>query len=358
MNKILTIVIPTYNMQDYLRRCLDSLIVPEEQMQQLEVLVINDGSKDNSSIIAHEYQDKYPNTFRVIDKENGNYGSCINAALKVATGKYIKILDADDWYDTENLSTLMSFLKDAYVDAVITDYSKYWGGSNIERIDHLFKKTSYIYSVNELLQENEKGVKCVPMHSLCYKMSCFEGIDYHQTEGVSYTDKEWDLMPWINVNTIVYIPLNVYQYNLEREGQTCDLGVFFKKIPEQFTGVRNCLVKAEKLYPTMTEFHQRLLFETICDRIMELYYIVIVWKKQNPQYLIDFDKELVAKYPKYAEYIESVVMHQRAFKYHYVKHWRESGYKAMPLSVRAGYFFVTKSIGECKKVLSLFGGKY
>lgn len=69
MEKILTIVIPTYNMQDYLRRCLDSLIVPEEQMKQLEVLVVNDGSKDNSSAIAHEYQDKYPGTFRVIDKE-------------------------------------------------------------------------------------------------------------------------------------------------------------------------------------------------------------------------------------------------------------------------------------------------
>lgn len=83
MEKILTIVIPTYNMQDYLRRCLDSLIVPEEQMKHLEVLVVNDGSKDNSSAIAHEYQDKYPDTFRVIDKENGNYGSCVNRGLRM-----------------------------------------------------------------------------------------------------------------------------------------------------------------------------------------------------------------------------------------------------------------------------------
>jgi glycosyltransferase involved in cell wall biosynthesis len=71
MEKILTIVIPTYNMQDYLHRCLNSLIVSEEQIQHLEVLVVNDGSKDNSSAIAHEYQDMYPGTFRVIDKEKG-----------------------------------------------------------------------------------------------------------------------------------------------------------------------------------------------------------------------------------------------------------------------------------------------
>ena len=70
MNKILTIIIPTYNMEKYLRRCLDSLIIDEEGMKQLEVLVINDGSKDSSSQIAHEYQDKYPDTFRVIDYEN------------------------------------------------------------------------------------------------------------------------------------------------------------------------------------------------------------------------------------------------------------------------------------------------
>ena len=110
MKKILTVVIPTYNMQDYLRRCLDSLIIPEEQMKQLEVLVVNDGSKDSSSAIAHEYQDKYPNTFRVIDKENGNYGSCVNRGLKEATGKYFRILDADDWFDNVELKKFVQSL--------------------------------------------------------------------------------------------------------------------------------------------------------------------------------------------------------------------------------------------------------
>ena len=85
MQKLLTIVIPTYNMQDYLHRCLDSLVLYDGTlMEQLEVLVINDGSKDNSSAIAHEYEAKSPNTFLVIDKENGNYGSCINRGLKEA----------------------------------------------------------------------------------------------------------------------------------------------------------------------------------------------------------------------------------------------------------------------------------
>lgn len=111
MNKILTIIIPTYNMEKYLRRCLDSLIIDEDGMKQLEVLVINDGSKDSSSQIAHEYQDKYQDTFRVIDKENGNYGSCVNRGLKEATGKYVKVLDADDWFDTANFTSFLDFIK-------------------------------------------------------------------------------------------------------------------------------------------------------------------------------------------------------------------------------------------------------
>ena len=91
-------------------------------MKQLEVLVINDGSKGSSSQIAHEYQDKYPDTYRVIDKENGNYGSCINRGLKEATGKYVKVLDADDWFDTICLKRLLILLPNIDVDLILTDY--------------------------------------------------------------------------------------------------------------------------------------------------------------------------------------------------------------------------------------------
>ena len=102
MEKLLTIIIPTYNMEKYLDKCLSSLIVDDKElMTQLEVLVVIDGAKDRSSEIAHTYQDKYPDTYVVIDKENGNYGSCINRGLKEASGKYVKVLDADDYEEPE-----------------------------------------------------------------------------------------------------------------------------------------------------------------------------------------------------------------------------------------------------------------
>ena len=94
--KLLTIVIPVYKVEKYIRQCLDSIIVPLDQMEKLEVIIVNDGTPDNSAVIAHEYADRYPDTIKVIDKENGGHGSAWNVGLESATGKYIRFLDSDD----------------------------------------------------------------------------------------------------------------------------------------------------------------------------------------------------------------------------------------------------------------------
>ena len=77
-NKILTVIVPSYNMEAYLPKCLGSLIIDDKELlRKLEVIVVNDGSKDRTSEIAHKFETKYPGVFRVIDKKNGHYGSCI-----------------------------------------------------------------------------------------------------------------------------------------------------------------------------------------------------------------------------------------------------------------------------------------
>ena len=105
MKKNLTISIAAYNVENYLEKTLDSLII--DNLDKLEVLIVNDGSKDNTKKIAQKYCKKYPNSIKLIDKENGGYGSTINAGIKEATGKYFKQLDGDDWYNTENLNRLV-----------------------------------------------------------------------------------------------------------------------------------------------------------------------------------------------------------------------------------------------------------
>ena len=90
-------------MEQYIEECLQSLVVDNAE-ELLEVIVVNDGSTDTSSRLAHSFNDKQPNVFKVIDKANGHYGSCINTGLASASGKYVKVLDADDYFNSPDFN--------------------------------------------------------------------------------------------------------------------------------------------------------------------------------------------------------------------------------------------------------------
>ena len=134
MNKLLTLVIPTYNMEAFLPDCLNTLIVEDELMPLLEVLIIIDGSTDQSAQIGQEFADRYPDTFRVIIKSNGNYGSCVNRGIDEAQGKYIKTIDADDKCKEGSLQLFLRQISEVDADMIISDYA----GWNMQtgHIDH------------------------------------------------------------------------------------------------------------------------------------------------------------------------------------------------------------------------------
>ena len=122
MKKLLSIIVPTYNMEELLPACLDSL-VGSAAAAALDVVVVNDGSRDSSLAIANEYAARYSDVVRVIDKPNGNYGSTINAALPTLKGEYVKILDADDSFDGSRVAEFLAFLRKMQgVDMVVTPF--------------------------------------------------------------------------------------------------------------------------------------------------------------------------------------------------------------------------------------------
>ena len=230
--KTLTVVIPTYNMEKYLRRCLNSLILPQEQMDRLEVLVINDGSKDSSSAIAHEYQDKYPRTFRVIDKENGNWGSCINRGIKEATGKYLRLLDSDDRYDTNALIKLINSLENTDADMVFTHYCLDFG-------DHIdYRMLSNTIKFGQIYQ-TEKFVKRISnfmfqMHAITFKRSIINDVKLTLQEGISYTDTEFIFYPLAAVKTILPLNICLYYWTWGREGQTSAVKAMKKSLNDRY----------------------------------------------------------------------------------------------------------------------------
>jgi glycosyltransferase involved in cell wall biosynthesis len=122
--KVLSVVVPAYNVGKYIQRCLDSLVYDEKNIKDLDIVVVNDGSSDNTREIAEKYASKYPGSIKVINKRNGGHGSAINAGLKVAKGRYVKILDGDDWFNVFDLSMMVKKLSKEKVDVVVTNYKR------------------------------------------------------------------------------------------------------------------------------------------------------------------------------------------------------------------------------------------
>ena len=227
--KLLTLAVPTYNMEKYLARCLDSVLC--ENKEYIEVLVVNDGSKDNSSEIGHHYERQYPDVIRVIDKENGNYGSCVNRALAEATGKYFRMLDADDWCDTNALNLWIENLKTCDADMVLTvAEDRNDRGELIQILD----APSTVQEGNVYMVDEFDGIKLgydklFCSHIVTYKTSILREIGLHLQHGISYTDNEYVFFPLDHVHSVIYYRLPVYQYFVGREGQTTQPEIVMKQ---------------------------------------------------------------------------------------------------------------------------------
>lgn len=336
--KILTVIVPTYNMENYLRKDLDSLII-SEGLENVEVIVVNDGSRDKSLDIATEYAEKYPYVFRIIDKPNGNYGSCINAALRIASGKYIKIMDADDSFDTDNFETLVAELAAIDVDIVFTDYIKtYINGKIISySFDLPIRKKSRIEDVYKT-----SAFYNILLPALTYRTNMLREMGYRQTEGVSYSDLEWCFSPVTEAKTVYYSNICVYKYLLGREGQTMDPAVYSKSIPQRIICFSSMLksIAGKSLSDYMIHFTTEQL-------VKHAFYIYEYFLIKNPSadraLLYEFDGEFKQYNLKAYERCDKF-MYRLHIPYPYVTKWRCNNIKQIPWLVRV-----------CGKLLDVIG---
>lgn len=324
MQKLLTIVIPTYNMQAYLNRCLDSLIVRDDLISLIEVLIINDGSKDNSSSIAHKYEELYTQSFRVIDKENGNYGSCVNRGLAEATGKYIKVLDADDWFDTDEFEKYLIALEHLDADMVLTGYNIV--NAKDKTICKTYRANLDIGKVYDFQQMDYDRVGVWMMHAVTYRVEMLKAINYFQTEGISYTDTEWTYIPMHAVNTIAYFDYAVYQYLIGRDGQTMDTSVLVKSVWQHEHLARRLILHAESLIEDEKKGFGLMTLERQIKYVVDLVYKISLLKQDGSQFnndkLVEFDSFLKEHKPDYYR----LLAYKRIkpfFPVCYVRFWRE-----------------------------------
>lgn len=276
MGKTLSVVIPTYNMEAYLPRCLDS-VTRKDVPDTLEVIVVNDGSKDRSLEIAKDYQAKRPDIISIIDKPNGHYGSCINAALKVATGKYFRPLDADDWFDTDELVRLLKQIETTDADLLISAYRCYRKTRNI---DYKAQNVDFnkVYSINEHNVLNKQDKSFFAMHSFTYKQDLLKQVNLKLSEGINYTDTEYVYYPLEQVKTFTFFDTLLYHYDLTRDNQSMSNAVAARNHSQLAAIIERMIfnwheqnpLEMQVLHTFMVSYYYRMLFLCKDDKELRL----------------------------------------------------------------------------------------
>lgn len=227
MNKLLTIVIPVYKVEQYINKCLDSLILAPVLMSKMDVLIINDGTPDNSAELSREYVKKYPSVFRQIDKENGGHGSVWNMGVKEAYGKYTRFLDSDDWL--ENLDLLLEKLENIDADLVITPTIDHCENNEIWKQEILDMEFGKVYDANtfDWLGNRSHG-NYIFHHSCTYKTDMFRQYLPLFLEKQPYDDVILGAVSIIGAKSLVAYNFPLYHYLMDRPGQSISLEVIRK----------------------------------------------------------------------------------------------------------------------------------
>lgn len=269
MEKILTIVVPAYNAQKFIRTNLQSFCL-ESLLPDIEILIINDGSTDNTLLIAEKYAKKYPDSYRVINKENGGHGSGINVGIENARGVYYKVVDADDWVEADAFEELVKVLKKSEADIVYSGFL--WVFENDSKIDAHSK-------VKAEFKEPFKGVKYrqvyqfddvadvlyLKMHNLTIKTEILKNNRIKIDEHCYYVDSELITYPIPYVKTICFLKEYVYRYRIGNYGQSVGL----KKMRENEANY-------SRVINSLLVFYSRLGRDIPCSKAKKKYIASVI----------------------------------------------------------------------------------
>ena len=291
MKKNLTISIAAYNVENYLEKALDSLII--DNLDKLEVLIINDGSKDDTKKIAQKYCKKYPESIKLIDKKNGGYGSTINAGIKEATGKYFKQLDGDDWYNTNNLNKLVKDIEKIDSDVIYTPFTTFYEKDNREETNSN-SITKYSNKKNEIENIiNDSSI--LYMHNLAYNTEMLKNNKIKIDEHCFYTDTEYVALPFMCAKTIYILDYPVYMYRVGREGQSVSINGR-KKHWQEHQRVSYTLMDFFKKHAKLMKKNKKNYYEKYLASIFASgignYLLTLESTKENFELIKKYDKDI------------------------------------------------------------------
>ncbi|WP_100406489.1 glycosyltransferase family 2 protein [Bacillus solitudinis] len=233
--KLLSVVIPCYNSQDYMSYCIESLLPGGDDV---EILIVNDGSVDHTAAIADEYASKYPNMVKAIHQENGGHGEAVNAGIRHASGLYFKVVDSDDWVDIRAYLKVLTTLRelstdDNMVDMVISNFVYEKEGAKYKKImkyDNVLPQ-DVIFGWDDIKQFR-KG-QYILMHSVIYRTQLLKDCGLELPKYTFYVDNLYVYAPVEHVKRIYYVNVDLYRYFIGREDQSVQENIMIKRIDQQ-----------------------------------------------------------------------------------------------------------------------------
>lgn len=233
--KLLSVVIPCYNSQEYMRHCIESLLPGGENV---ELLIVDDGSIDNTAEIVDEYAKMYPNIVKAIHQENGGHGEAINTGIKNSDGLYFKVVDSDDWVDADAYAKILGTLEEltktgTYIDMVISNFVYEKEGTRYKKVmkyENVLPEGK-VFTWDDI-KRFRKG-QYILMHSVIYRTQLLRDCELELPKHTFYVDNLFVYIPLEHVKKIFYVNVNFYRYFIGREDQSVHESVMIKRIDQQ-----------------------------------------------------------------------------------------------------------------------------
>jgi glycosyltransferase involved in cell wall biosynthesis len=299
--KLLTVAIPCYNSAAYMSHAIETLLTGGDEM---EIIIVNDGSADDTQAIAEEYQARYPGIIRAISQENGGHGEAVNTGLANATGLYFKVVDSDDWVNERALRQVLDTLKNLLADGKGPDL--FLANYVYEKVDAKKKK---VINYNWALPKDQiftwddimhfKQSQNILMHSTIYRTKLLKNCGIHLPKHTFYVDNIFVYQPLPFVKTLYYLDVNLYRYFIGRADQSVNEQVMIRRIDQQLKITKIMIeshdlmqIKSKKLRNYMIKYLSMMMTVSSVFLIKEGSEESLVKKQDLWDYLKNYDKKL------------------------------------------------------------------
>ena len=232
--KLLTFAVPCYNSEAYMEKCIDSILVGGEDV---EIIIVDDGSTDKTAEIADTYEKRYPSIIRVIHQENGGHGEAVNTGIRNATGRFFKVVDSDDWVNEEAYTQILNQLRefvanDTAVDMLLANYVYEKEGVKNKKVMRQkgFPKNR-VFTWNDI-PHFFKG-HYILMHSVIYRTQLLKDCGLVLPKHTFYVDNLYVYNPLPHVQHMYYMSVDFYRYYIGREDQSVNEQVMIRRIDQQ-----------------------------------------------------------------------------------------------------------------------------